>query len=67
MKFQTGEIVTFSYESYSSRALPVNPQITRIRLDKNWKDLVNEYHLEKENTIKSIFYYLIYKLFIIYF
>lgn len=38
-----GDIVTFEYNSFSRYALPVAPNITRIRKDIDWQHVVREY------------------------
>lgn len=43
-----GEIVTFSYESYARRDLPVNPRIFRIRTDVSWDDVIRNLSNEKK-------------------
>lgn len=35
-----GTIVTFSYQSYSRREVPVGPKIYRIRTDVTWPEIV---------------------------
>eukprot|EP00026_Physarum_polycephalum_P002214 Phypoly_transcript_02219.p1 GENE.Phypoly_transcript_02219~~Phypoly_transcript_02219.p1 ORF type:complete len:905 (+),score=113.90 Phypoly_transcript_02219:198-2912(+) len=37
---QKGDIVTFSYDSYSQRSVPVNPFIFRIRTDLSWEQVI---------------------------
>eukprot|EP00026_Physarum_polycephalum_P001049 Phypoly_transcript_01050.p1 GENE.Phypoly_transcript_01050~~Phypoly_transcript_01050.p1 ORF type:complete len:906 (+),score=142.25 Phypoly_transcript_01050:476-3193(+) len=41
-----GDIVTFSYEDFSRKASPVNPNIYRIRTDVSWKDVVRNFDEE---------------------
>jgi hypothetical protein len=36
-----GDVVTFSYESYSRKHVPVNPVIHRVRTDLSWHNLAN--------------------------
>jgi hypothetical protein len=36
-----GDIVTFSYDSFARRELPVNPKICRIRTDLQWLDVLS--------------------------
>eukprot|EP00026_Physarum_polycephalum_P003064 Phypoly_transcript_03073.p1 GENE.Phypoly_transcript_03073~~Phypoly_transcript_03073.p1 ORF type:complete len:492 (+),score=39.24 Phypoly_transcript_03073:901-2376(+) len=36
-----GDVVSFSYDSYSRRALPVNPKILCVRLDINWDQVID--------------------------
>jgi hypothetical protein len=35
-----GDVVTFSYETFARRDVPVNPTIFRLRSDLSWDDLV---------------------------
>jgi hypothetical protein len=43
---KVGDIVTFSYEDFSRKASPVNPNIYRIRADVSWKDVVRNFEEE---------------------
>lgn len=36
-----GDVVTFSYECYSRKAIPVKPTITRIRTDMQWEEVLD--------------------------
>ena len=38
-----GDVVTFSYDDYSRKALPVNPTIFQIRQDLAWDDVVRNF------------------------
>ena len=38
-----GDVVTFSFETYSRSTVPVRPKIFRIRTDVNWEDVVRSY------------------------
>jgi hypothetical protein len=38
-----GDVVTFSYETLSRRAVPVNPEILRVRTDLTWIDVVRSF------------------------
>jgi hypothetical protein len=38
-----GDIVTFSYDTTFKKDLPTNPEITRIRTDITWKDVLTSY------------------------
>eukprot|EP00026_Physarum_polycephalum_P001704 Phypoly_transcript_01706.p1 GENE.Phypoly_transcript_01706~~Phypoly_transcript_01706.p1 ORF type:complete len:1010 (+),score=136.82 Phypoly_transcript_01706:80-3109(+) len=38
-----GDVVTFSYDDFSRKALPVNPTIYQIRQDLAWDDVVENY------------------------
>lgn len=42
-----GDIVTFSFESYSRREIPVNPFVSRIRKDISWRDVLREHRRNK--------------------
>jgi signal peptidase I len=35
-----GDIVTFTYETYSRRDVPVNPKLLRVRKDVSWESIV---------------------------
>jgi len=35
-----GDVVTFSYESYSRREVPLNPKIQRVRTDLSWEEVL---------------------------
>jgi hypothetical protein len=35
-----GSVVTFCYESYSRKEVPLNPIITRIRADISWEEVM---------------------------
>lgn len=41
-----GDVVTFNYESYSRRSVPVNPKIYRIRTDMSWEDVLRAHAKE---------------------
>eukprot|EP00026_Physarum_polycephalum_P001950 Phypoly_transcript_01954.p1 GENE.Phypoly_transcript_01954~~Phypoly_transcript_01954.p1 ORF type:complete len:900 (+),score=97.26 Phypoly_transcript_01954:131-2830(+) len=36
---KVGDVVTFCYDSFSRQSLPVNPKITRVRIDVPWDDI----------------------------
>lgn len=36
-----GDVVSFSFENYARRDVPVNPKIYRIRSDLSWLDVVH--------------------------
>ena len=38
-----GDIVTFTFESFSNRSLPVNPEISRIRADLTWREVLRHH------------------------
>lgn len=38
-----GDIVTFSYDSFARRAVPVNPKISRIRIDISWEHVTHSH------------------------
>eukprot|EP00026_Physarum_polycephalum_P000339 Phypoly_transcript_00339.p1 GENE.Phypoly_transcript_00339~~Phypoly_transcript_00339.p1 ORF type:complete len:1688 (+),score=210.60 Phypoly_transcript_00339:78-5141(+) len=35
-----GDVVSFSFESFSNRSVPINPEIFRIRQDLTWRDVM---------------------------
>ena len=35
-----GDIVSFTYDSFARRDLPINPKIYRVRSDLSWDDVV---------------------------
>ena len=37
----TGDVVTFEYENFSRRDVPVNPRVTRVRKDLTWEYIIN--------------------------
>lgn len=43
---EEGDIVSFSYDSFSRRLAPVNPTIFRIRKDIDWDDVIRNYESE---------------------
>lgn len=43
-ELRRGDLVTFSYENISTTSLPVNPKITRVRLDRTWFNVLQEHH-----------------------
>eukprot|EP00026_Physarum_polycephalum_P002865 Phypoly_transcript_02874.p1 GENE.Phypoly_transcript_02874~~Phypoly_transcript_02874.p1 ORF type:complete len:846 (+),score=138.45 Phypoly_transcript_02874:54-2591(+) len=49
---KSGDIVSFSFQSYSQKSLPVKPEIFRIRTDLTWEGIVQEY--EKEVQEKEV-------------
>lgn len=46
-----GDVVTFSYDDYSRRAVPVNPKIYRIRDDISWDTVVENFEQEIPQSI----------------
>eukprot|EP00026_Physarum_polycephalum_P001631 Phypoly_transcript_01633.p1 GENE.Phypoly_transcript_01633~~Phypoly_transcript_01633.p1 ORF type:complete len:1064 (+),score=132.57 Phypoly_transcript_01633:31-3192(+) len=44
-----GDVVTFSYESWARRELPVGPKIYRIRTDLSWDEVVQTSMVEKQH------------------
>lgn len=38
-----GDVVTFSYDKYSQKSIPVNPVILRVRKDVTWEDVLENY------------------------
>eukprot|EP00026_Physarum_polycephalum_P002429 Phypoly_transcript_02435.p1 GENE.Phypoly_transcript_02435~~Phypoly_transcript_02435.p1 ORF type:complete len:884 (+),score=75.70 Phypoly_transcript_02435:120-2771(+) len=54
-----GDIVTFSYEAFARRDVPVNPTIFRIRTDLAWDDLVeratrSKKYLNETSEVKEL-------------
>lgn len=45
---KSGDIVSFSFQSYSPRAIPVRPEIFRIRGELTWESVVKEYEKEMQ-------------------
>ena len=43
-----GAVVTFCFESYSRRDIPLNPIITRVRSDILWDELIRGTNLEQK-------------------
>eukprot|EP00026_Physarum_polycephalum_P001919 Phypoly_transcript_01922.p1 GENE.Phypoly_transcript_01922~~Phypoly_transcript_01922.p1 ORF type:complete len:959 (+),score=104.66 Phypoly_transcript_01922:166-3042(+) len=35
-----GDVVTFTFENFSNRSLPINPEISRVREDLTWRDVL---------------------------
>lgn len=51
-----GDIVSFSYDNFSQRSLPVNPKILRIRTDVTWENVVQDFLIhEKASSDSSLF------------
>lgn len=46
-----GDIVTFSYDNYSRKEVPVNPKIIRIRSDMSWQDVIKNDASERGKKI----------------
>lgn len=42
-QLKPGDIVTFTFDSYSRRAAPVDPKITHKREDISWEDILDDY------------------------
>ena len=40
-RLSVGDVVTFSYESFSRKHIPVNPIIHRLRTDLSWHHVIN--------------------------
>lgn len=38
-----GDVVTFSYDNYTSLGVPVNPKIVQIRTDVSWEQLTDDH------------------------
>ena len=45
-----GEVVTFSYENYSRRELPVNPKLLRVRKDVSWEEILADHTLSTPHS-----------------
>jgi hypothetical protein len=56
MSIRRGDIVTFSYESYSRRALPTEARILRVREDTTWEKIVFDYsqQIPKSQVLSGI-------------
>ena len=39
-EYKKGDVVTFSYDSFSRNSIPVNPKILRARRDLSWKEVL---------------------------
>lgn len=48
-----GDIVTLAYDNYSSKDIPVDPKISRIRPDLDWDDVLFDYAQEKPPRIEG--------------
>lgn len=42
-KPKEGDVVTFTYQSYSRYSVPIQPKIYRIREDVAWEDVVRDF------------------------
>lgn len=51
---KSGDIVTLSYENSSRSLVPINPTITRIRLDMSWRDAVRNYRTTQLNGMRRL-------------
>ena len=49
---RSGDIVTFTYQNYSSRSIPIHPTIVRIREDLTWEEVVTSFLREKPQAHK---------------
>lgn len=45
-RLKKGDVVTFSYKSYSSNSIPVDPKVIRIRKDLEWRDVMRSHAQE---------------------
>jgi hypothetical protein len=43
-----GDIVTFTYDSFSRRALPINPKIFRKRSDVTWEEVLRNHEKDAQ-------------------
>lgn len=69
-----GEVVTFVYQSFSQRAIPVQPVVVRIRDDVLWEEVVANYiretpraHLLNGNLLFILFYFAFLRILILFF
>ena len=46
IEMKRGDVVTFSFESYSRRALPTEARIVRVRRDVTWQKVIEDYSLQ---------------------
>ena len=44
-----GDVVTFSFETYSRNPIPVRPKIFRVRTDVFWEDIVRTHVKDSAN------------------
>lgn len=48
-----GDVVTYEYERFSRREVPVNVKIDRIRHDTSWEALLHDYQIEEERKVEQ--------------
>jgi hypothetical protein len=48
-----GDVVSFAYENYARRDLPMNPKIYRIRTDLSWQEVVYS-AVKEEKTLMGM-------------
>lgn len=55
---QKGDIVTFQFDHFSRKSLPVNPAISRLRFDLSWNDVLRDFANSSKlgNSHSFIFY-----------
>lgn len=53
-KVQVGDIVSFSYDSFSRRSIPINVKIFRIRKDLEWEQVIESYRKDSTSKLNSI-------------
>ena len=54
-----GDVVTFSFDSYARRDLPVNHKIYRVRTDISWDDVQHNYAKEQHYLSGKNIYFLV--------
>lgn len=52
-KIRRGEVVTFTYDTYSRRALPMNVVVLRSRFDLSWEDVLHNFENDTKNLDQS--------------
>ena len=45
---QEGDIVTFSFDTFSRKAVPLQPKLERIRKDMSWEDVLRSHFLDSK-------------------
>eukprot|EP00026_Physarum_polycephalum_P000804 Phypoly_transcript_00805.p1 GENE.Phypoly_transcript_00805~~Phypoly_transcript_00805.p1 ORF type:complete len:823 (+),score=101.61 Phypoly_transcript_00805:1404-3872(+) len=52
LQLKRGDIVSFIYDNFSARSVPVNPKIERVRADLTWENVVREFQKAKSEALK---------------
>lgn len=52
-ELKKGDIVTFSYDHFSSKGIPVKPKLVKIRNDITWKELVANINQPPPDNVPS--------------